>query len=215
MNNEIKLRNIQIVLFFKNEVEYNSLKLASDISEKLPQLGQPNILNLPNDIPNDIRIQTPKVLYGNSKELNLSVTVTNASINMNGENTTAEVKTCVDLLYGALENQGIQIKSIGLVSDYICYDVNFDVIKAKYYNDELSTSELVNSSWFNRVNNLNIWKFLNVQNENDKKVLNLICDINNRGNEEVISIDKIDEIIENAKEISNDYKEKIIKELGE
>lgn len=215
MNNEIKLRNVQIVLFFKNETEYSSLKLANDISEKLPQLGQPNILNLPNDIPNDIRIQTPKILYSNSKELNLSVTVMNASINMIGENTTVEVKTCVDLLYAALESQGIQIKSIGLVSDYICYDVNFDTIKAKYYNDELSTSELVNSSWFNRENNLNIWKFLNVQIENSKKVLNLICDINNRGNEEIIRREEIDKIIEDAKNISNMYKEKIKSELGE
>ena len=51
MNNEIKLKNVQIVLFFKNEVDYNTLKLANNISERLPQLGQPNIFNLPNDVP--------------------------------------------------------------------------------------------------------------------------------------------------------------------
>lgn len=215
MNSEIKLRNVQIILFFKNEIDYNSVKLANDISTKLPQLGQPNILNLPNNIPNEIRIQTPKILYNNSKELNLSVTVLNASINMIGENTAEELKTYVNLLYEILETYGIQIKSVGLVSDYICYDADFEKIKAKYYNDELSTSELVNSSWFNKSEDLNIWKFLNVQDENDKKVLNLICDINNRGNEDAIGVECIDRIIEKAKNISNQYKDKIKNELGE
>ena len=73
MNNEIKLKNVQIVLFFKYEVDYDTLKLANNISEKLPQLGQPNIFNLPNDVPNEIRIQTPRILFSNSKELNATI----------------------------------------------------------------------------------------------------------------------------------------------
>lgn len=215
MNNEIKLRSVQIVLFFKNEIDFNSVKLADDISTKIPQLGQPNIFSLPDNIPSEIRIQQPKIIYSNSKELNLSVTVLNASINIIGDNTAEELKLCVNLLYEALVLHEIQIKSIGLVSDYVCSDVDFEKIKTKYYNDELAVSELVNSSWFSKIEGLNIWKFLNVQDENDKKELNLICDINNRGNEDVIDIEYIDWIIEKSKEISETYRNKIKNELGE
>ena len=146
MNNEIKLKNVQIVLFFKNEVDYNTLKLANNISEKLPQLGQPNIFNLPNDVPNEIRIQTPRILFSNSKELNATISVLNASLNMIGENTSTELQNLIGCLYDALVSQNIQIQSIGIVIDFICFDVNFDIIKNKYYKDELVDSELVNSS---------------------------------------------------------------------
>ncbi len=215
MNNEIKLKNIQIVLFFKNEIDYNALELANNISKKLPQLGQPNIFNLPNDIPNEIRVQTPKILFSNAKELNATISILNASLNIIGESTSTEIKNFIDLLYDALISQNIQIKSIGLVSEYVCFDVDFDVIKNKYYKDELVNSELVNSSWFNKEENLNVWKLLNVQEENNKKILNITCDINNRGNEETIDKENINEIIERAKNISENFKEKIKEELGE
>lgn len=215
MNNEIKLKNVQIVLFFKNEVNYNTLKLANNISEKLPQLGQPNIFNLPNDVPNEIRIQTPRILFSNSKELNATISVLNASLNMIGENTSTELQNLIGCLYDALVSQNIQIQSIGIVIDFICFDVKFDIIKNKYYKDELVDSELVNSSWYNKNENLNIWKFLNVQEENNKKILNIKCDINNRGNEEILNKDNINAIIDRAKEISENFKETIKGELEE
>ena len=215
MNSEIKLRNIQIVLFFKNEIEYNSLKLANSIYEKMPQIGQPNILNLPNNIPNEIRMQTPKIIFNTSKEINIALTVLSATINMIGDNTEVDVKSYVNELIIALNSQGIQIMSIGLVSDYICYDANFNALKEKYYNDELRMSELVNSSWFTKQNNLNIWKFMNVKKENSKMVLNFVCDVNNRGNEDIIETNKIDSIIEEAIKISKEYRDKIENEIGE
>lgn len=215
MNNEIKLRNVQIVLFFKNEIEYNALELANDIFKKLPQLGQPNIFNIPNDIPNEIRIQTPKILFSNAKEMKATITILNANLNIIGESTSSEIKNCIDILYDSLKSQNIYIKSIGLVSDYICFDINFDIIKEKYYKDELNTSEIVNSSWYNKIGELNIWKSLNVKVENNKKVLNLVCDVNNRGNEEILDKEKVDTIIDKAKEYSEKFKEKIKNELGE
>lgn len=215
MNNEIKLKNIRIVLFFKNEIDYNTLKLASDISEKLPQLGQPNIFNLPNDIPNEIRVKTPKILFSNEKELNATISILNASLNIIGESTSTELKSLIDCLYDALTSQNIQIKSVGIVSEYICFDINFEIIKSKYYNGELCNSELVNSSWYNKENNLNIWKFLNVHEENNKKILNIKCDINNRGNEEKLDKTDINFIIDKAKDISQEFKEKLKGELEE
>ena len=215
MNNEIKLKNVQIVLFFKNEVDYNTLKLANNILEKLPQLGQPNIFNLPNDVPNEIRIQTPRILFSNSKELSATISILNASLNVIGENTSTELQNLIGSLYDALVSQDIQIQSIGLVIDYICFDVDFDIIKNKYYKDELVNSELVNSSWYNKNEKLNIWKFLNVQEENNKKILNIRCDINNRGNEKTLDKNDINAIILQAREISERFKETIKKELGE
>ena len=192
-----------------------TLKLANNISEKLPQLGQPNIFKLPNDVPNEIRIQTPRILFSNSKELNATISVLNASLNMIGENTSTELQNLIGCLYDALVSQNIQIQSIGIVIDFICFDVNFDIIKNKYYKDELVDSELVNSSWYNKNENLNIWKFLNVQEENNKKILNIKCDINNRGNEEILNKDNINAIIDRAKEISENFKETIKGELEE
>ena len=215
MNNEIKLKNVQIVLFFKNEVDYNTLKLANNILEKLPQLGQPNIFNLPNDVPNEIRIQTPRILFSNSKELSATISILNASLNVIGENTSTELQNLIGCLYDAFVSQDIQIQSIGLVIDYICFDVDFDIIKNKYYKDELVNSELVNYLWYNKNEKLNIWKFLNVQEENNKKILNIRCDINNRGNEKTLDKNDINAIILQAREISERFKETIKKELGE
>ena len=213
MSNEIKFRNIQIVLFFKNEVDYNTLELANDISEKLPQLGKPNIFNLPDNVPNEIRIQTPKILFNNSNELNVSISTLNANLSTVMENTSEELQEKIKFLYDALLKQNVQIKSIGLVFDFICFDVDFDKIKEKYYKNELRNSELVNSSWYNKDGNLNIWKFLNVKEEKSNKVLNIRCDINNRGNKTDLGGFDIDNIIEQAKHISEEFKEKIEGEL--
>lgn len=213
MSNEIKFKNIQIVLFFKNEVDYNTLELANDISEKLPQLGKPNIFSLPDNVPNEIRLQTPRILFNNSNELNISVSALDANLSTVMENTSEELQELIKYLYDALLKQNIQIQSIGLVFDFVCFDVDFDKIKGKYYKNELSDSELVNSSWYNKNENLNIWKFLNVKKENNNKVLDIRCDINNRGNKTALSEYDIDNIIVQAKNISEKFKEKIEGEL--
>lgn len=213
---KIKLKNIQVVLFFKNEIEYNSLKLANTVSERMLQLGQPNIFNLPQDIPNEIRTQAPRIIFNNAKEINVTISASTLNLNMIGQNTIEEVVSNTSSLYEALKEQNIQIKAIGFVCDYIIYNVDFEKIKHIYYKDELESSELVNASWFNKENELNVWKMLNVTDDVNKKVLNIRIDVNNRNNSDsIIEKENISTIIRTAFEKAMEFKTKISSKIGE
>ena len=109
----------------------------------------------------------------------------------------------------------VQIKSIGVVSEYNCFDVNFELIKNHYYKEEMLEGETANSAWYTKKDNLNIWKTLNVDEENDKKTLTIVCDVNNRDNDTIINKEKVFEIINKSKSISINFKEKIMEVLGE
>lgn len=215
MNNDIKLRSVQVVMFFKNEVQYNSLELANGIFKKLPQLGQPNIFNLPKEVPNEIRLQTPRIIFNNANGFNLTISVLNITLNIIGENSVQEIKNYMNIIFGELAMHDIKIGAIGCVFDYINFDTDFEKIQNKYYKDELVTSSLVNSSWYNKENSLNIWKFLNVTEENSKKILNIKVDINNRGNVDAMTTESISQLIEKAFTKAEEFKEKIKSELGD
>lgn len=213
---KIKLKNIQVVLFFKNEIEYNSLKLANTVSERMLQLGQPNIFNLPQDIPNEIRTQAPRIIFNNTKEINVTISASTLNLNMIGQNTIEEVVSNTSSLYEALKEQNIQIKAIGFVCDYIIYNVDFEKIKHIYYKDEIESSELVNASWFNKENELNVWKMLNVTDDVNKKVLNIRIDVNNRNNSDsIMEKENISTIIRTAFEKAMEFKTKISSKIGE
>ena len=212
---ELKLKNISTVLFFKNMIDYNSLELANKIVEKLPQLGQPNIFNLPKDIPNEIRLQAPKLVFNSSRDLSLNLTTTNAELNINSIEDVQTVKNIVELLNDAINNQGIQIQSVGIVYDYIDFDCNFDKIKNTFYKDELLESDLANSSWYKKEDNLNIWKMFNVEEKNDKKIMNIRVDINNKGNNEYMNSQDIASIVDLSFEKATTFKNELIRKIGE
>ena len=215
MEKKLKLNNIHIVLFFRNIVEYNSLELANRILSKLPQLGQPNIFNLPNDVPNEIRMQAPRIMFNNLKNININLTIANLELNISVLETLEELKNIIEVLYDALEEQGILIQAVGNVYDYINFDCNFESIKSIFYKDELLESDLANSSWYKKENNLNIWKILNVEEKNDKKILNVRVDINNKGNLTNMTKEELNKILELSSEKANTFKEELLIKIGE
>lgn len=215
MEEKLKLNNMHIVLFFRNIVEYNSLELANRIFCKLPKLGQPNIFNLPNDVPNEIRMQAPRIMFNNSKNININLTITNLELNITALESFDELKNLIGLLYDSLNEQGIQIQATGSVHDYINFDCNFEKIKSTFYKDELLESDLANSSWYKKENNLNIWKVLNVEEKNDKKNLSVRVDINNKGNLNNMTKEDVNAILEKSSKIANDFKNELLVKIGE
>ena len=215
MEEKLKLNNIHIVLFFRNIVEYNSLELANRILCKIPQLGQPNIFNLPNDIPNEIRMQAPRIMFSNSKNINININITNLELNITTLESFEELKSLIDLLYDSLEEQGIQIQATGSVRDYINFDCNFEKIKEIFYKDELLESDLANSSWYKKEKDLNIWKVLNIEEKNDKKSLSVRVDINNKGNLNNMIKEEVNTMLEKSSKIANDFKNELIEKIGE
>lgn len=214
MEDDLKLKNIHIVLFFRNIIEYNSLQLADKILEKLPQLGQPNIFNLPNDVPNEIRFQAPRIMFNNSKNLNLTLNIVNLDLNIAVLESIESLKHILGLLYEALENQGIQIQAIGSVYDYIKFDCNLEKIQSVFFQDELSKSDLLNSSWYKKENSLNIWKSMNVEEQNGKKILSVRIDINNKGNLDIMTNEDINTILETSLGRANTFKEELLRKIG-
>lgn len=215
MEEKLKLNNIHIVLFFRNIIEYNSLELANRIFGRLPQLGQPNIFNLPNDVPNEIRIQAPKIMFNNSKNININLTIANLELNISLLESFEELKNIIGLLYDSLEEQGIQIQAVGSVHDYISFDCNFELIKNTFYKDELLESDLANSSWYKKENNLNIWKLLNVEEKNDKKILSVRVDINNKGNLSNMTKEEVNSILKLSSERADTFKKELLVKIGE
>ena len=212
---ELKQRSICVVLFFTNMIDYNSLELANKIIAKLPQLGQPNIFNLPKDIPNEIRLQAPKLVFNSSRDISLNLTITNAELYINSIEDMGNVKNIVELLNSAITEQGIQIQSIGMVYDYVDYDCNFEKIKEVFYKDELLESDIANSSWYKKEDNLNIWKIINVEEKNGKKVLSVRVDINNKGNNENMNIENISYMVDISLQKAKSFKDELIGKIGE
>lgn len=215
MEEKLKLRNVQVVLFFRNEIAYNSLELANNIIKEIPQIGQPNIFNLPSNVPNEIRMQAPRIVFNNINGLNITITALSLNINMIMQLSNEEISNNVSRLYNALTEQGIQIQSLGMVCDYLDSSIDFNKIKSIFYKDEILTSDLVNCSWYKKENDLNIWKVLNMTENNEQKTLNLRIDINNRNNKDIMSKESIHYMIEKCYTKTEEFKTEIIQKIGE
>lgn len=215
MEEKLKLKNVQVVLFFRNEVEYNSLELANNIVKGIPQIGQPNIFNLPKDVPNEIRMQAPRIVFNNMNGLNINITALSLNINMMSQLSNEEIKNNVSKLYDALIEQGIQVQSLGMVCDYFDSSIDFENIKQTFYKDEILTSDLVNCSWYKKEEELNIWKVLNMSEENSHKELNLRIDINNRNNKNTMSKNAVEDMVKKCYEKIVKFKKEIINKIGE
>lgn len=213
MDEELRLKNVHIVLFFKNVIEYNSLKLANTIFEKMPDLGQPNIINLPNDVPNEIRMQAPRIMFNNSKDINLTISMTNIELNSVTIEDDGVIKNTLRLISEALTQEGIQIQAMGNVFDFSKFDFDFSKLKEVFYKDELSTCDLINSSWYKK-EDYNIWKTINIEDKNDKKILNVRIDINNKGNENLMSSDDIIAMLESSISKAETFKQELLRKLG-
>lgn len=215
MEEKLQSKNVQIVLFFGKVLECNSVKLANSLIENLPEIGQPNIFNIPEEAPNEIKMQMPKIIFGNAKDIN--VTVTNVNINISIDNDNIEIiKNKINKIYEALNENSITIQAIGVVSQYTYYDINFEKIKDTYYKqDELKQSDLFNMSWYKKEDNINTWKTLRIEEKDDLKNLTLNTDINNIGINQTINIEYIIEFLdEQYKKVSN-FKESLEKKIGD
>lgn len=215
MEEKLKLKNVHIVLFFRNTIEYNSLQVANKILSKLPQLGQPNIFNLPKEIPNEIRKQAPTIIFNNNKEVSLNMTIVSLELNVSTIESMNESRDLVLLLYDVLLEEGIQIQSIGIVHDYVCFDFNFEKIKTIFYKDEILQSDLVNCSWYKKEDGLNIWKVINVEEKNYKKVLNARIDINNKGNQTEMNKEDLNSALQLSYERAVKFKDELSRKIGE
>ncbi len=215
MEEKLKLKNVHTVLFFRNTIEYNSLQVANKILSKLPQLGQPNIFNLPKEIPNEIRKQAPTIIFNNNKEVSLNMTIVSLELNVSTIESMNESRDLVLLLYDVLLEEGIQIQSIGIVHDYVCFDFNFEKIKTIFYKDEILQSDLVNCSWYKKEDGLNIWKVINVEEKNYKKVLNARIDINNKGNQTEMNKEDLNSALQLSYERAVKFKDELSRKIGE
>lgn len=215
MEEKLKLKNVHTVLFFRNTIEYNSLQVANKILSKLPQLGQPNIFNLPKEIPNEIRKQAPTIIFNNNKEVSLNMTIVSLELNVSTIDSMNESRDLVLLLYDVLLEEGIQIQSIGIVHDYVCFDFNFKKIKTIFYKDEILQSDLVNCSWYKKEDGLNIWKVINVEEKNYKKVLNARIDINNKGNQTEMNKEDLNSALQLSYERAVKFKDELSRKIGE
>lgn len=215
MEEKLQAKNVRIVLFFSRILDCNSVKLANSLMERLSELGQPNIFNIPEEAPNDMKMQMPKIIFSNSKEIN--VTVTNVNINISVDNDNVEIiKTKIHKIYEALKENLIDIQAIGVVSQYLYYDINFEKIKSIYFKEqELTQSDLVNMSWYKKEDNINIWKTIKVEEKDNLKNLTVITDINNIGTNKVTDIDVLKEFLDNQYKKVNDFKGNLEEKIGE
>lgn len=213
MKKEIVPINTQIVLFFKTTMEYNTIKLANSINEKLPELGQPNIFSIPNDVPTEIKIQAPRILFNSTRDINITITTTKLDIFFN--NNVIDKENFIKNIYESLLENNLTIQAIGIVYNYISNNIKIEKLQ-NYFNDkEIKESDLLNFSWHKKSESLNIWK--NIETQENGEILNLryTIDINNLGNNNDMLIDEIIGIIKKSVTITNEAVEKISEELGE
>lgn len=212
MEKEVIVRNTQVVLFFDKTIEYNTIKLANSINEKLPKLGQPNIFNIPNDVPTEIRMQAPRIIFNSARDINITITTSKLDMFFNSA---SNKEVYVKGIYDALLENGLNIQAIGVVNTYISNDIKIEKLKGYFNDEEIKQGDLINFSWYKKSENFNIWK--NIETQNNNEIIDLIytIDINNLGNNKVMSVDEIIEVLEKSINIAKQAAEKISKELGE
>lgn len=215
MGEKLQSKNVKIVLFFVKSLEFNSVKLASTLMDKIPELGQPNIINVPDQIPVEIRMQTPKISFNFSKDMSLTVTDVNMTILINKDD--AEfIKNNINLIYEALKENNIDVQAIGVVSQYLYCNIDFNKIKTLYYKeDELQQSDLINMSWYKKENNMNIWKTFKVDEKDTLKNLTIAIDVNNKGTNELMNQNEIDNFLNEQYKKTNTFKQKLEGIIGE
>ncbi len=215
MEEKLQAKNVRIVLFFSHLLECTSVKLANSLIDELPELGQPNIFNIPAEAPNEVKMQMPKIIFNNAKQIN--ITVTNVSIDISIDNDNIEIiKNNINKIYKALSDNNVHIQAIGVVSRYLYFDINFEKIKEIYYKDEeLMESDLINLSWYKKKDTINIWKTLKTEDKDNVKNLTLSIDINNKGINRIIDIGYINEFLDNQNIEVNSFKENLEKKIGD
>ena len=114
MEEKIQARNVKIVLFFSKILENSSVKLANSIMDKISELGEPSIFNIPEEAPNEIKMQMPKIIFDNSKDINVIVTNVNINITINIDNVEL-IKDKVKQIYDALIENSIKISKMKFI----------------------------------------------------------------------------------------------------
>ena len=214
MEEKIQARNVKIVLFFSKILENSSVKLANSIMDKISELGEPSIFNIPEEAPNEIKMQMPKIIFDNSKDINVIVTNVNINITINIDNVEL-IKDKVKQIYDALIENSIKIQAIGIVNQYLYYDINFEKVKEIYYkDDEVKNSDLLNMSWYKKENDINIWKTINIEEKDNIKNMILNMDINNLGNEKDITIKNIEDFINMQYKITSGFVKDLEEKIG-
>lgn len=218
-----EFENTQVVLFLENNVESIYYKIANKIYDVIPELGQPNILNFPQDMPIDARQNVPCVIFNSNQKLTLNITykAINILINKLYDNDTKNIKTIINNIFEILNSNNINVKNIGIVKNIEYADFDIEKLKKVYLNDKSALdSDLFNLSWYKSLENLNEWRHIQVKKifnnkGNEEKYLGYVIDINNLPNTNIMSINDIEKFMQKFYECVDSYEEEFIKKLEE
>ena len=182
--------NIQIVLFFENQVVFNQNKIASDINEKLSYLGNAIVLPVNHEDPT-----APIVLFTENKDINITINAFNVAI-IFSEKDLKKYKDCPTEIINIFDKESIAFSRIGLIITRYLEKTNAKKLKARIFKEEeIIDSEDFNVGWFNAISidgtKVNCWEryFL----DENKKIIS-IFDINTPHNEKYFVND---EFVEN------------------
>jgi hypothetical protein len=151
--------NNQIVLFFEDGTIYNPAKIASEISEKYKEIGQPIILPIDGNAPKEANV--PILIFNQNTNFQIISNFNNVAITLfesDIKKQSAIIETIVKIF-----NTYAKFIRVGYVVTRILDKENVKIIKEKYFKDDESINSLsFNFAWFNKIqiksNDVNCWK---------------------------------------------------------
>lgn len=216
MNNDV-LKNVDIVLFFKEIYEYNTLNIANALREKLSNIGEPNILNAPEHLPLKIKSDLKKIDFFENEDFKLasSMSKISCSINITDKNNFDAIKNNVKNICDVLQDYKIKVKSIGVVNNFLYNIVNLENVKKVFLKDkEVNDSDLFTLSWYKKIEEKNIWKHIKTIQFEEKIQMQFTVDINNIDFNEELNKNQIINFLEDSLKQSNEMKKELELKMG-
>ena len=138
--------NIQIVLFFDNNTNFNSNQLAAVLNKKYPILG--NAVVLPVN-PEDLGM--PIIIFNENKDINLTINSISTSI-IFGEKNLKDHKDFILEVINIFDSEGVSFKRIGIVITRILPKASLQKLKTTLFKAEdlIESTDFV-IAWHNEI----------------------------------------------------------------
>lgn len=190
-------KDVQIVLFFKNNTNYNATKLAATINEKIETLQEAMVLPQ-----NATKKEEPIILFNQNKEYQLTLNYETMTFMYYQENAKKGKEILLQLLE-IVEEEELEFIRIGYITSFELEHKKVKKAKELFFAlEEVKEAEDFQLAWYSPVilkaSKVNLWqKYLTDSMQTDKLIA--IFDINTPVEEEYnITIDFVKDYLDGA-----------------
>lgn len=180
MFDNIKIRTVQIVLFFPLDTHFKSIDVVNVISSQFNDLftTEPNMISLPINAP----VEIPRIMYNEDGKAQFNIGTQRADLTLHDEIITNFDEIC-GKLKNVIDSTNIPVFRVAIVAtaDFANTDI-IEFSKEKISSDKVLSAKAFDMGWLCQYEisgiNVNKWTRIILSDELPTKARNIVVDLN-------------------------------------